>query len=303
MTAAPTHAHDFLGEAHDENARRTLWVVALTAVMMVGEVAAGYWTGSMALLADGVHMATHAGALSIAAAAYSYARRHAADPRFSFGTGKVGDLAGFASALVLGLAAIGIGGESVLRLFESARVDFGTATWIALLGLAVNVASALLLGGGHNHHGHDHHPHQPTHTGAAHGNDNNIRSAYVHVLADALTSVLAIAALLAGRYLGWTWMDPAMGILGAAVIARWSWGLMRDTAAILLDATDERIAAEVRRLIEAPGDAAITDLHVWRVGPDAYAAVVSVTGVADGATVRHRLHPLRALRHLTIEIG
>lgn len=304
MTVAPpapipatTHAHDFLGSAHDENARRTLWVVALTAVMMVGEVAAGYWTGSMALLADGFHMATHAGALSVAAAAYAYARRHAADPRFSFGTGKVGDLAGFASALVLGLVALGIGGESVLRLLEPAAVDFGTATWIAVVGLVVNIASAFLLGGGHAH-GHDHHHDH----GAAHGHDNNLRSAYVHVLADALTSVLAIAALLAGRYLGWVWMDPAMGVVGAVVIARWSWSLMRDTAVILLDATDQRVAAEVRRRIEAPGDARITDLHVWRVGPEAHAAVVSLSGVTDGGVVRQRLRPVHELRHLTVEI-
>jgi cation diffusion facilitator family transporter len=226
---ALAHDHVFLGAAHDANARRTLWVVWLTAVMMVGEIAAGYWTGSMALLADGFHMATHAGALAVAAAAYAYARRHAHSAAYSFGTGKVGDLAGFASAMVLGLIALGIGVESVLRLFEPIKVAFGEATIVAVLGLAVNLISAALLSGGHHHghaHHHDHH-HDPDHHHDHHrGHDNNLRSAYMHVLADALTSVLAIAALLAGRYLGWAWMDPAMGIVGAVVIARWSWTLM-----------------------------------------------------------------------------
>ncbi|WP_010543459.1 CDF family Co(II)/Ni(II) efflux transporter DmeF [Sphingomonas elodea] len=299
---ALTHSHDFLGAAHDANARRTQWVVLLTAVMMVGEIAAGYATGSMALLADGFHMATHAGALSVAAGAYAFARRHAASGRFSFGTGKVGDLAGFASALVLGLVAAGIAGESAWRLFQPTHVDFGTATWIAVLGLLINLASALLLSGGHHHHhDHDHgHAHDRDHHG--HHHDNNMRAAYMHVLADALTSILAIAALLAGRYLGWLWMDAAMGLVGAVVIARWSWSLLRDTAAMLLDATDAPVAEEVRALVEAPGDARITDLHVWRVGPEARAAIVSVAGVANAELVRQRLAPVHELAHLTIEM-
>ncbi|WP_454884637.1 CDF family Co(II)/Ni(II) efflux transporter DmeF [Sphingomonas oryzagri] len=303
-TNFPTHEHVFLGASHDENARRTLWVVALTAVMMVGEIIAGYITGSMALLADGFHMATHAGALSVAAAAYAYAKRHARNPAYSFGTGKVGDLAGFASAMVLGLIALGIGVESVLRLFQPITVAFGEATIIAIIGLGVNIASAFLLSGGHHHrHSHDHHHgHDHGHSHDAHAGDNNLRSAYVHVLADALTSVLAIAALLTGRYLGWIWMDPVMGIVGAIVIARWSWSLMRDTAAVLLDTTDDHVADEVRELVEAPGDARITDLHVWRVGPDAHAAIVSVTGVSDGETIRTRLQPVHELGHLTVEV-
>lgn len=296
---ALAHEHVFLGAAHDENARRTLWVVALTAVMMVGEIVAGYWTGSMALLADGFHMATHAGALAVAAIAYSYAKKHARSAAYSFGTGKVGDLAGFASAMVLGLIALGIGVESVLRLFEPITVAFGEATIVAVLGLAVNLVSALLLSGGHHHHhGHDHHHHDHGHH-HHHGHDNNLRSAYIHVLADALTSVLAIAALLAGRYLGWAWMDPAMGIVGAVVIARWSWTLMRDTAAVLLDRTDDHVAGEVRELL-AEGGVRITDLHVWRVGPEARAAIVSVVG-ADADTVRARLAPVHELAHLTVE--
>lgn len=297
---AHRHDHVFLGAAHDDNARRTRWVVLLTAVMMAGEIVAGYVTGSMALLADGFHMATHAGALSVALAAYAYARRHARNPIYSFGTGKVGDLAGFASATALGLIALGIGVESILRLFQPITVAFGEATIIATIGLAVNIASAFLLSGGH-HHGHDHdHDHDHHH---GHGADNNLRSAYMHVLADALTSVLAIAALLAGRYLGWVWMDPAMGIVGALVIARWSWSLMRDTAAVLLDQTDDHVAAEVRELVETPGDARIADLHVWRVGPQAHAAIVSVVAGPDVTrdTIRERLKPVHELAHLTIE--
>lgn len=296
-----THNHVYLGSSHNENAKRTLWVVALTAIMMVGEIIAGYLTGSMALLADGFHMATHAGALSIAAGAYAYAKRNAHDRAFSFGTGKVGDLAGFASAMILGLIAVGIGVESVLRLFEPIGVAFGTATIVAVIGLGVNIASAILLSGGHGHgHGHDHHGHDHS----AHGGDNNMRSAYAHVLADALTSVLAIVALLAGRYLGLVWMDAAMGIVGAIVIARWSWALMRDTAAILLDKTDEHVASEVRELVQAPGDVQIADLHVWRIGPEAHAAIVSVVGSpeVDGDTIRARLAPVHELGHLTVEV-
>lgn len=288
-----THEHVFLGSAHDENARRTLWVVALTVVMMVGEITAGYLTGSMALLADGFHMATHAGALGIAALAYAYAKRHASSQRYSFGTGKVGDLGGFASALILGMVSLGIGVESVMRLLQPTEVQFGTATLIAIAGLIVNIVSALLLGHGHDHD-HDH---------AHHGNDNNLKSAYVHVLADALTSVLAIAALLAGRYLGWVWLDPAMGIVGSIVIARWAWTLMGATAGVLLDQTDVHVAEEIRELVEKPGDATITDLHVWRVGPQAHAAIVSVLGeaTANAESIRERLKPVHEVSHLTVE--
>ena len=320
-----THDHVFLGASHDANARRTLLVVALTATMMVGEIIAGYLTGSMALLADGFHMATHAGALSVAAIAYSYAKRHASDRRFSFGTGKVGELAGFASALVLAVIAIGIGVESVTRLFQPSTVAFTEATFVAVIGLAVNIVSAFLLAGSHSHdhgHGYSHghranaHAHGHEHDDDAHDDghehqvaglrsqDNNLRAAYVHVLADALTSVLAIVALLSGRFLGWVWLDPVMGVVGAIVIARWSWSLMRETASVLLDRTDEQVAAEIRELVEAPGDARIADLHVWRVGPDAHAGIVSVvpSGAVDRATVQRRLKPVHELRHLTIEM-
>ena len=289
-----THDHVFLGSAHDDNAKRTLWVVALTVVMMVGEITAGYITGSMALLADGFHMATHAVALGIAAVAYRYAKRHAFSQRYSFGTGKVGDLGGFASALILGMVSLGIGAESVMRLFQPTDVQFGTATLIAIAGLIVNIASALLLGHGHVHDDHGH---------AHHGSDNNLKSAYVHVIADALTSVLAIVALLAGRYLGWVWLDPVMGIVGAIVIARWAWTLMGTTAGVLLDQTDAHVAEEIRELVEKPGDATITDLHVWRVGPQAHAAIVSVLGeaTANADSIRERLKPVHEVSHLTVE--
>ena len=293
------HAHNFLGAAHDANARRTLWVVLITAIMMVGEILAGYVTGSMALLADGFHMATHAGALGIAAIAYAYARRHSDNPRYSFGTGKVGDLAGFASALVLGLVAMGIAIESAIRLANPAHVDFGEATIVAAIGLFVNLLSALLLSGGHHHqHGHDHHHHDHHHGGA----DNNLRAAYIHVLADALTSVLAIVALLAGRYLGWVWLDPVMGIVGAVVIARWAWSLLRDTAAVLLDTADPDLVSEIRACVEGPGDARVADLHVWQIGPDAHAAIVDVAGGVSQHTIRERLRPVHELVHITVAV-
>ena len=298
-----SHDHQFLGASHDENARRTRWVVALTLAMMVAEIVGGTWYGSMAVVADGWHMATHAAALAIAALAYRYARQHADNPRFSFGTGKVGDLAGFASAMVLGLVSLGIAGESILRLFQPTTVAFGEATVIAVVGLAVNLVSAFVLMGHHGHdHGH-HHDHAHEH-GGHHHHDNNLRSAYVHVLADALTSVLAIAALLAGRYLGWVWLDPAMGIVGAIVIAKWAFNLMRDSSAVLLDATDEPVAAEIRELLETSGDVRISDLHVWQVGPQARAAIVSVVASAGvtAEAVRARLAPVHELSHLTIEL-
>ncbi|MBP1312934.1 UNVERIFIED_ORG: cation diffusion facilitator family transporter [Herbaspirillum seropedicae] len=316
MTSPATyrHEHMYLGANHDRNTRRTLWVVALTAVMMVAEIAAGYFTGSMALLADGFHMATHTGALAIAAGAYVFARRHAHDGRFSFGTGKVGDLAGFASALVLAVIAIGIGGESVWRLASPSTVDFGEAIPIAIVGLIVNIASALLLMEGHHghEHAHDHphgHAHQEHHDHHGHhghhhdGHDNNLRSAYLHVVADALTSVLAIAALLAGLYLGWTWLDPLMGVVGAVVIARWSWSLLQSSAAVLLDVTDAQVAARIEQAL-ADEAVHIEDLHVWRIGPAARAAIVSVSGgqSVTEARLREKLAAVSELRHLTLEL-
>jgi cation diffusion facilitator family transporter len=306
---ALSHEHMFLGDKHDENTRRTLWVVTLTALMMVGEIIAGTIFNSMALLADGFHMATHAGALAIAAGAYAFARRNAHNRRFSFGTGKVGDLAGFASALILAVIALGIAMESIGRLFDPSPVAFGEATFVAVVGLAVNIASVFLLSGGHgHHHGHDHHHdhahdhgHGHSHDHHARHDDNNMRSAIVHVMADALTSVLAIAALLAGRYLGWVWLDPAMGIAGGIVIAVWAWNLLRDTAAVLLDKSDPHLEQEIRDEVERPGDAHIFDLHVWRIGPRAHAAIVGFAGAASTETVRQRLTAVHELQHVTVE--
>ena len=301
------HSHSFLGATHDENARRTRWVVLLTFAMMVVEIVAGYVTGSMALLADGFHMATHAGALGIAAVAYAYARRNASNEYFSFGTGKVGDLAGFASALILALVSLGIAVESVVRLLNPTTVAFAEAAGIAVVGLIVNIVSALLLSGGH-HHAHDHAAHVHSTHSPAHdhvhqaGGDNNIRAAYIHVLADALTSVLAIIALLAGRYFGWVWLDPVMGIAGAIVIGRWSIALMKASAAVLLDVTVEQVADEIRLRLESEGHVEITDLHVWQVGPQARAAIVSVSGYhVTAEQIRQRLSDIRTIAHLTVE--
>ena len=300
--------HIYLAAGHDRNARRTMAVVALTALTMVVEIAAGWLTGSMALLADGFHMATHAGALAVAAAAYHYAKKHARNPRYTFGTGKFGDLAGFASALLLGVVSLGIAVESVMRLFEPISVHFGQAILVAVIGLAVNMISAVMLMEDHSHgHGpqaaHDHAHDHGSHHGHAHSHghrDNNLRAAYVHVLADALTSVLAIAALLAGRYLDWLWLDPAIGLLGAVVIARWAWGLMRDTSAILLDTAEPALMARVRKAVEGTG-ARIADLHVWRIGPHAHAAIVSLDAQGDCGAVRARLGQIPGLAHVTVE--
>ena len=221
-----THEHFFLGDNHARNERRTWLVIAITATMMVVEIVAGNMFGSMALTADGWHMSTHAAALLIAALAYLYARKHADNRRFSFGTGKLGDLAGFASAVVLALIALLIGWESFLRFQSPVAINFKEAIMVAVVGLIVNLVCAWLLRGDH-HHGHDHHGH-----GHAVAKDQNLRAAYVHVLADALTSVLAIGALAFGSLYGWLWLDPAIGIVGAIVIARWSWGLIRDAGGV-----------------------------------------------------------------------
>lgn len=294
------HDHVFLGADHDRNARRTHWVILLTGLMMVGEITAGMLFGSMALLADGWHMATHTGALAITAVAYWFARRHARDARFTFGTGKVGELAGFASAIALGLTALLIGWESVERLIDPVSIAFEEAITVAVLGLAVNLASAWLLAGGGSHH-HDHaHPHDHQHG----HEDQNLRAAYLHVLADALTSVLAIVALVVGRYLGWVWMDPVVGIVGALVIGRWAYGLLRDTAAVLLDAgADPRLAERVRGAIERGGDR-ISDLHLWRVGPGRHAAIVALVTAEprEPEHYRRRVADWPELAHVTVEV-
>src|SRR6266404_7739572 len=262
------HDHIFLGAGHEKNERKTWAVIVLCSAMMLIEIVGGSMFGSLALVADGLHMSTHAGAMLIAALAYTYARKHATDSRFVFGTGKLGDLAGFSSAIVLAMMALLIGYEAVSRLFNPVPISFNEAIPIAVLGLAVNVASAWLLSGGHhghNHghshgdrhdrsHGHDHHDHdhgEEAHdheaVHGAHRRDNNMRAAVIHVMADAAISVLVIVGLLAARAFGWLWMDPLAGFIGALVIANWSFGLLRDTGGILLDRTpDPRMAEKVR---------------------------------------------------------
>ena len=400
-TFLSTHNHIFLGEGHEKNERRTWMVIALCSFMMVAEIVGGLLFGSIALVADGLHMSTHASALLLAALAYSYARRHASDARFTFGTGKLGDLAGFSSAIVLAMIALVIAYEALTRFIWPVPISFNEAIPIAVLGLIVNVASVLLLsGGGHHHdHGHSHakldqdeahelqtgagpfnleifedgvpprfrlafpgktppvndvtietvrsggtrqvfamaardgylesideipephaftarvtldrggdtysvnfEEHEHTH-GAAH-RDNNMRAAIIHVLADAAVSVLVIVGLLFGRFLGWTWMDPAAALCGAVVIAAWSFGLVRDTSAILLDMNPDRSMAErMRAIIENDGDQ-LTDLHLWRLGPGHLGAILSV------ATQRQRgpeyyqslLGRFHALSHVTVQV-
>jgi cation diffusion facilitator family transporter len=403
------HSHTFLGEGHEQNERRTWLVIGLCGFMMIAEIIGGMLFGSIALVADGLHMSTHASALLLAALAYRYARRHADDGRFTFGTGKLGDLAGFTSAIVLAMIALLIGYEAVSRLIAPVAISFDEAIPIAMLGLLVNVTSVLLLsGGGHqHHHGHTHghgdahddgHHHDDTqrietdagalaleifehgapprfrlrfetgapppagevtvetvrpggarqvftfadrgghlesvdeipephafdarvrldhgaelHTvafaehehaeGAAH-RDNNMRAAVIHVLADAAVSVLVIVGLVLGRFLGWVWMDPVAGMCGAVVIAAWSYGLIRDTGAILLDMNPDRAMAErMRSLIETDGDR-LKDLHLWRLGPGHLGAIVSVTTARQRGPDHYRrlLDRFRTLSHVTVEV-
>jgi cation diffusion facilitator family transporter len=304
------HAHVFdtgnqLGE------RRTHWVLAITLITMVIEIAAGWWTGSMALLADGWHMGTHALALGVTAGAYYLARRHAGDTRYAFGTWKIEVLGSFASALVLGLVGAGIVVESVVRLWKAEPIEAQTALIVALVGLVVNLVSAWLLHGaqgGHDHHHHDHahHGHDDDHHHAHGGEDLNLRAAYAHVLADALTSVFAIAALSAALWLGWAWLDPLVGVIGAVVIGVWAWGLMKQSAAVLLDREmDHPLTQEVREAVESDGDAKVADLHVWRVGREAFAAEVCIVADAPLApsVYRERLKQHEELVHVAIEVN
>lgn len=296
------HNHVFLGERHDQHARRTWLVVGLTAVMMVAEIVGGSVYGSMALVADGWHMSTHVAALAIAAFAYRFARKYADDPRYSFGTGKLGELAGFASAIILALIALYIGVESVVRILNPVSIQFNEAIAIAVLGLGVNLVSAWLLAEDH-HHDDDHESDEEHHDHHVH-HDHNIRAAYLHVLADALTSILAIIGLLFARSYGWIWMDPMMGIIGAGVIAVWSWGLIRSSGAVLLDMVPHpRLAFTVKERLEVEGDK-VSDLHLWRLGPGHTALIVSV--VSDRpqpvAAYKARLEGLFSLSHVTVEI-
>lgn len=295
------HHHTFLGAKHDRNERRTWFVVAITSVMMIAEIIGGSIFGSMALVADGWHMSTHAAALAIAAFAYRFARKHLHDPRFSFGTGKLGELAGFASAVILALIALFIGYESVVRILNPIPISFHEAIFIAALGLAVNLVCAWLLREDHDHH---HHGHEHRHDHDHHHQDQNLRSAYVHVLADALTSVLAIVALLAAGLFGWFWMDPAVGIIGACVIAAWSLSLIRSSGAVLLDMVpDAHLYSLIRQRLEVQGDK-VSDLHLWRVGPGhtALIAMIVTDHPQPTATYKARLSGMPSLSHATFEI-
>jgi cation diffusion facilitator family transporter len=292
--------HNFLGSQHEQHERRTWMVVGLTAVTMVVEIAAGSWFNSMALLADGWHMATHAGAMGLAALAYRFARRHARNPRFTFGTGKVGDLAAYSSGIILAVAALLIGWESMTRLLQPLPIAFNQAILVAVLGLVVNFVSAAMLWSRHGHdhdHGHGHHH--------AHHADHNIRAAFMHVVADALTSVLAIVALVAGLWFGAVWLDALMGLVGAAVILHWSVGLMRDTGGILLDMeAGGDLAERIRAEIESKDGDRVADLHVWRIGPGHFAAIVAIVTrrATDAAALKVALQARYPLAHLTVEV-
>ena len=261
------HTHRFNSDdIHGE--RNTKRVIILTLSMMVIEISAGYLSGSMALLADGWHMGTHAGALGITALAYYYARRHSDNPNYSFGTGKVGVLGGFSSAVVLAVIALLMGVESIKRLISPLPIQFNEAIAVAVIGLIVNIVSALLLKESHHHH---------DHSSNKIGHDHNLRAAYLHVIADALTSILAIIALVTGKALGWVWMDSVMGIVGALIITKWSYGLLWDTGRILLDRdVNPEAVAEIKELIESDSDNRVSDIHVWRVGPHHLSVILSI---------------------------
>jgi cation diffusion facilitator family transporter len=305
------HDHMFLGKDHASAERRTWAVIWLCGIMMVLEIVGGLMFGSIALVADGLHMSTHAGALLLAAMAYRCARRYCDDSRFTFGTGKFGDLAGFTSAIVLSMISLLIGYEALTRLFAPTPIRFTEAIPIACLGLAVNIGSVLLLSDSHDHghghahdHGHDHGHDSHVHAHAKTGRDNNMRAAIVHVIADALVSVLVIVGLVLARYFGWLWLDPAAGLIGAGVIASWAYGLVRDTGAILLDMTPDRdMEKSLRETIETDGDQ-LADLHLWRLGPGHLGAIVSVitSNERDVGYYEARLARFRTLSHLTVEV-
>ena len=295
------HRHRYnIEDGHGE--RNTRRVILLTLSMMIIEIAAGYLFGSMALLADGWHMGTHAVALSITAFAYHYARKNSDNPNYSFGTGKVGVLGGFTSAVVLAVIAILIGVESIQRLVSPHPIRFNEAIAVAFIGLAVNVISAFLLQEKHGHHhghGHDH-----EHTNKF--RDHNLRAAYFHVLADALTSLLAIVALFTGKAFGWIWMDPLMGIVGAVIISRWSYRLLVDTGKVLLDRdVNQEAIEEIRSIIEADSDNRVSDLHVWRLGSHHLSAIVSIVTHFPKSPDHYKklLEGYDEIAHVTVEVN
>ena len=300
------HSHSFGQEQKRSGEFRTFIVIAITAAMMVVEIAAGIAFGSMALLADGLHMGSHTVALGINAFAYVYARRHAHNQRYSFGTGKVNTLGGYTGAVLLAVFAALMAWESTRRLIEPVSIAFNQAIFVAVLGLLVNGACVFILGFDHEHdHGHSHtdaHSHDHDH---GHHHDHNLKSAYLHVMADALTSLLAIFALLIGKYFGMVWMDPLMGIVGAILVARWSIGLLKSTSAILLDEQGpEEIRKLIRESIEQQADNRIVDLHLWTVGPGIYSTIISVVSSSPQKADHYRslLPGHLTLHHVSIEV-
>lgn len=303
------HQHNFSG-ANENAERRTQYVLLLTAVTMVVEIVAGSVYGSMALLADGWHMGTHVAAFMITIFAYRFARKHADNPAYTFGTGKVSVLGGFASAVALGVVALIMLIESLLRIIEPQAIQFNEAIFVAILGLVINLVSAFLLKDHQHDHGHSHshvdeqdqNYHEPDHG----HNDHNLKAAYMHVLADALTSVLAIVALLSGKYFGWNWLDPIMGIVGALIISRWAYALIKQTGPILLDGSIEhKYKTAVTTTLENDADNKITDIHIWRVSADHYAAMISLVTQHPKNTEYYKslLSDFDKLSHLTIEVN
>jgi cation diffusion facilitator family transporter len=296
------HQHNF-GFIHEKGEHRTKQVLAITAVTMVVEIIAGSVYGSMALLADGWHMGTHTAAFAITIFAYHYSRKHAGNRAFTFGTGKVSVLGGFASAIALAVVALYMGFESIHRFFYAPQIQFNQAIFVAVLGLAVNLICAVLLQGRHDHGHHHNKNHTHNHD---HHHDLNLRGAYLHVLADALTSVLAIAALTLGKFFGWHWLDPFMGIVGALVITRWSYGLLVETSGILLDKNiDKEVIASIQNRIEVEADNRVADIHVWKLGPKDYAAILSLVThfPKDPAHYKKLLDDFDQLAHITVEVN
>ena len=286
--------HIFGQDQERPGERRTFIVVLLTAVMMVIEITVGLTSGSMALLADGLHMASHAATLMVSVFAYRYARRHARDPRFNFGTGKVNALAGFAGAILLVSFALVMVTESTRRIFLPIHIDYDYAIGVAIVGLVVNALSAVILGG---HHGHTH--------SKAMAHDHNLRSAYLHVIADALTSLLAIGALLAARYKGWVLLDPLMGLVGAFLVTRWSIDLIKQTSAVLLDMRPPKpLTDQIRSVIEEDGLSSLSDAHVWSIAPNMYAAslIIETTTARRATDFRQTLPADSEIVHFTIEV-
>ena len=292
------HSHDFSVE-NDKGERRTQYVLILTAITMIVEIIAGSIFGSMALLADGWHMGTHVAAFMITIYAYRYARKHANNPAYAFGTGKVSVLGGFASAVALAVVALVMLIESMQRIIDPHVIQFNEAIAVASLGLFVNIISAFLLKDDHHHHEHhgdEHHHHH----------DHNLRAAYMHVLADALTSLLAIVALVSGKYCGWDWLDPIMGIVGAVIITRWSYGLLKQTSPILLDGSiEEEYQSAITEAIENDSDNRVSDIHIWKVGANHYAAIISLVTHHPKSTQHYKdlLIGFHKLSHTTIEVN